>query len=111
MSDKKVSSQITLSMTDEGDFFIDMNIEDYSDESIENFAKLVSSLGTLQIQLEALEMATSGILESMPEKVEPFVTKIAEMTTKNLEYSLGDDSPTSEEGQEDKPCIKPSDLF
>jgi hypothetical protein len=109
MSNKNIASQIIFSMSDEGEFFIDMNIEDYGDDAIENFARMISSLGTMQIQLEALQMATSGILESIPDKVEPFVAKIAELTTLNQ-----CSTPTEEEegeGDEDKPCIQPSDLF
>ena len=53
-------------------------------------------------------MATSGILESIPDK-ENHLLQIVELTTLNQ-----CSTPTEEEegeGDEDKPCIQPSDLF
>ena len=34
MSNKNIASQIIFSMSDEGEFFIDMNIEDYGDDAM-----------------------------------------------------------------------------
>ena len=79
----------------------------YSDESLDHFAGLISSIGTLQLQIEALEMAASGMMESIPEKLDDFLTKVTTMTAQNLQES----STIIQEGQEDEPCIKPSDLF
>ena len=88
--------------------FLDMSINDYSDQAIEDFANLISSIGTIQLQIEALEMAASGMLESIPEKVDDFLTQVTTITAKNMQ---NESSLFPEEGQEDEPCIKPSDLF
>ena len=108
MLDKDICSSITLYMETSGELYIDMNVEDYSDNAIDHFAKMISSLGTIQLQLEAFEMATSGLAESIPDKVDTFVSKVTEITTKNL---MKESPIIPKEGQEDKPCIKPSDLF
>jgi len=103
-----ISSRIVFSMSEDGELFMDINLEDYSDTSIDNFAKMISSLGTIQLQLEALEMATSGLMESIPNKVDPFLTKVTELTTDNFK---NESSSIFKKGQEEEPCIKPSDLF
>ena len=103
-------------MTSDGDLFIDIDIEDYKDESIKSFAKLVSSLGTVQLQLETAQIASSGISEAMPEKLELFISEITRRATKALEASEIDDEIDEEiedkpDGEDDKPCIRPSDLL
>lgn len=100
-------SSITLYMDEFGELYIDMNVEDYSDKSIDNFAKMIAHLGTMQLQLEAFQMATSGLSDTIPAKVHQFASKVTEITTRNLEK----ESSIIEKGQEDKPCIKPSDLL
>lgn len=108
MSDRPSTSQVIISMTENGEMFLDMSINDYSDQAIEDFANLISSIGTIQLQIEALEMAASGMLESIPEKVDDFLTQVTTITAKNMQ---NESSLFPEEGQEDEPCIKPSDLF
>ena len=107
MENRQATSQIILSMSENGEMFLDMSIEDYSDESLDHFAGLISSIGTLQLQIEALEMAASGMMESIPEKLDDFLTKVTTITAQNLQES----STIIQEGQKDEPCIKPSDLF
>ena len=107
MSDRPSTSQVIISMTENGEMFLDMSINDYSDQAIQNFANLIS-IGTIQLQIEALEMAASGMLESIPEKVDDFLTQVTTITAKNMQ---NESSLFPEEGQQDEPCIKPSDLF
>ena len=82
---QQVDSTILFTMSRSGELYIDIDIEDYGDESIKNFAKLVSSLGTLQLQLEAAQIASSGIMESIPDQLELFISEITRRTTKRLE--------------------------
>ena len=107
------SSQIIFSMKDNGELYIDINIDDYSDRSIKDFAKLVSSLGTLQLQLETVEIASSGLMETIPEQVDLFLSELTAMATKKMakEQKQSNSRTNLGKGQEDEPCIKPSDLF
>ena len=101
-------------MTNEGDLFIDIDIEDYRDESIKSFAKLVSALGTVQLQLETAQIASSGISEAMPEQLELFISEITRRATKALEESeieIDEEIEDKPDGEDDRPCIRPSDLL
>jgi|TARA_B100001094_G_scaffold107687_2_gene103674 hypothetical protein len=115
---QQADSTILFTMSRSGELYIDIDIEDYGDESIKNFAKLVSSLGTLQLQLEAAQIASSGIMESIPDQLELFISEITRRTTKRLErdeqLALQEAQELEEEdkdGKDNKPCIKPSDLL
>tara|TARA_R100001377_G_scaffold73389_1_gene49361 strand:- start:1543 stop:1878 length:336 start_codon:yes stop_codon:yes gene_type:complete len=102
-------SQLIFSMKDDGELYIDINIEDESDDSIKYFAKLISALGTMQLQIEALQIASNGIIETMPEKIDLFLIEITRIASKKL--SKEDADPLRVEGKKDEPCIKPSDLI
>jgi len=108
-NDKDFSSQIVFSMRDDGELYIDIDIEDYSDDSIKDFAKLISALGTLQLQLETVQIASSGIMETIPEQIDLFLTEITRIASKKL--SKEDIDPLEVDGKKDEPCIKPSDLI
>ena len=108
-NNKEFSSQVVFSMRGDGELYIDIDIEDYSDDSIKNFAKLISALGTLQLQLETVQIASSGIIETLPEKIDLFLTEITRIASKKL--SKEDIDPPEVDGKKDEPCIKPSDLI
>ena len=103
------SSQLIFSMKDDGELYIDINIEDESDDSIKYFAKLISALGTMQLQIEALQIASNGIIDTMPEKIDLFLIEITKIASKKL--SKEDADLPKVEGKKDEPCIKPSDLI
>ena len=117
-NDRQIDSTVLFTMSKSGELFIDIDIEDYSDDSIKNFAKLVSSLGTLQLQLETAQIASSGIIESIPEQLDLFISEITRRTTKRIEreerlaiLESQDSEEEDQDGKDDKPCIKPSDLL
>ena len=105
--DREIDSTITFAMSNSGELYIDIDIEEHTDNAIKNFAKLISSLGTIQLQLEAAQIASSGLIETMPEKFDLFISEITKRATDKLET----DSSYDEDGQDNKPCIKPSDLL
>ena len=103
--DREIDSTITFAMSNSGELYIDIDIEEHTDNAIKNFAKLITSLGTIQLQLEAAQIASSGLIETIPDKLDLFISEITRRTTDRLEAdtSLLDD----EDGQDNKPCIKP----
>jgi len=109
INNEEIFSQIVFSMKSDGELYIDINIDDYSDDSIKDFAKLVSALGTLQLQLETVQIASSGIIETIPEKIDLFLTEITRIASKKLNKE--DPDPPTVDGEKDEPCIKPSDLI
>lgn len=114
---QQIDSTILFTMSRNGELYIDIDIEDYGDEAIKNFAKLVSSLGTLQLQLEAAQIASSGIMESIPDQLELFISEITRRTTQRIEkeerlaLEEAQELEEDKDGKDDKPCIKPSDLL
>ena len=107
--DREIDSTITFAMSNSGELYIDIDIEEHTDNAIKNFAKLITSLGTIPLPLEAAQIASSGLIETIPDKLDLFISEITRRTTDRLEAdtSLLDD----EDGQDNKPCIKPSDLL
>ncbi len=100
---------IKYCVSKEGVFSIDVDIEDFDDESIENLALLFSSIGNDSFHAQALLIIKDAFLEHGQELA--FTTFL---TSTILKKKLIEDALEEKEGEnrdEDDPIIKPTDLL
>tara|TARA_B100000497_G_scaffold30621_1_gene35847 strand:- start:120 stop:452 length:333 start_codon:yes stop_codon:yes gene_type:complete len=104
--EQDVNSTLTFYTQKDGSIYLDVSLSDYTDEIIDNFADMVSSIFCESFQLQAIEIVKEGLQqEGKAEELKRFIIKIAEntivekITSMNLQKS------------EDDPCIKPSEML
>lgn len=94
-------------MNEEGDFNIDVGIEDYSPETIEQFSMLFASIATPQFQYQAMAILQAAFQQDdQDEAFQAFAQGVVVKTAMMSEN--GEDGKVKEAGD---PVIKPTDLF
>ena len=96
-SESNIDAVIVYYVTKEGETCVDVEINDYEDNTMENFYQLLSTMGQDQIFVETLEIVSQGFVEAGREDI---FLKLA--TKVHLEFLQ-----KSPEG----PCLKPSDVL
>tara|TARA_Y100001963_G_C6579088_1_gene352531 strand:- start:411 stop:698 length:288 start_codon:yes stop_codon:yes gene_type:complete len=95
-------------MKDDGELYIDVNLIDYEEETLKNFAKLVASLASPALQIETINMIKDGFDNSgKQEECRRLLIEIATLAVKDNDVQDFLDGNK----KEDEPCIKPTDLF
>ena len=96
-------------MKSDGEMYIDVDLADYEDKTLENFAKLVASLSSPMLQIETVNMIREGFESSgKKEECRKLLVDIATLAVKDKDVQ---DFLEGKEGEDDEPCIKPTDLF
>lgn len=99
---------LTYSINAEGEIFVDVNIEDFSNDTIDNLAFIVSTVSTLKCQLVTMEMIKGSFFqEGRSEEFSRLMQKTLELTQEATE-----DYKKLRNGTDiEEPCIKPSDML
>ena len=102
------------------DVFLDIFISDYEDETLKKMAKILSSLSSLRLSVETMNMVKESLVESGEEEIFVNLVKYTMQYTQNDTDSLKQLSEkikevTKEKGEEkekeDQPWIKPSEII
>jgi hypothetical protein len=103
-----------------GEIYVDINLTDYSDETLNNFAKVIAGLSSLKLQLETIEMIKEGFLgDGKKSELNKFLLKVASicaLNTQSIEEHFEEKKAEKKAGKkggkkEGEPCIKPSDML
>lgn len=86
---------------------IEINIKDYSDESIDKFAKLLAGVSTMSFVSETIALIKDAMKER-PEKYTALMEKAADYAQKEVTKLLSEQENTL---SEDDPYVHPSDAF
>jgi hypothetical protein len=92
---------------------IDINIEDYSKESLDNFAKLLAGVSTMGFINDTMQVIKSGF-ENKPEEFDFLMERAAVYAKLELERVLEEGKKlglNTVRNDSDKPCIKPSEVI
>ena len=106
-------SSLTYYMQEDGEIFCDINLIDYSDETLKRFAQLLVGISSLRFQVQTIEMVQNGFLEAdkLPE-YEKLLHHIVMMSQQDkLDLEANTDTLTQRQKSEEDPCIKPSDML
>lgn len=86
---------------------IEINIKDYSDESIDRFARLLAGVSTMSFVSETLVLIKDAMKEK-PEKYTVLMEKAADYAQKEVAKLLSENENIS---SEDDPYVHPADAF
>jgi len=101
-------ASITYRLTTDNQIFIDVEVEEFDKESIENLAKVCANIASDQLAYETISHIRDLLISNNQiGLLMPFVSKLNENS--NMVTKLF----TSKEQQENKtqPCIRPSDMI
>jgi len=108
-----IQSAVTYYATSDGQIYIDINISDYEEGTMSNFAKMISNISTIKFQIETLKIIKESLVESGNGDVfDKLVEKIVLETEKDrklLEKYAQDYEQDNK--QEERPWIKPSQVI
>lgn len=94
---------------DSDDIFLDLFLSDYTEESIHKFAKILSGIASIRVQLQTIEMLRSCFDEQDEDIFNKIIYLVIEETNKEVE-SLKSGSQYSDQ-KESQPWIKPSEII
>ena len=106
---EEIQSALTYYVRNDGEIFVDVNLVDYSKETLSNFSKVLAGISSLRFQLQTIDMVKNGFLESDKSKeFEDLLTQILLITRQDVQAM---ESFTDRNLKEEEPCIKPSEMI
>jgi hypothetical protein len=106
---KDAQSSLTYYVKDDGEIFIDINLEDYSEETLGNFSKILAGISSLRFQLQTIDVVKHGFLESgRVKEFEQLLILILHLSRQDVEEV---ENYIDKKAKEEEPCIKPSDML
>ena len=106
---EEIQSALTYYVRNDGEIFVDVNLVDYSKETLSNFSKVLAGISSLRFQLQTIDMVKNGFLESDKSKeFEELLTQILLITRQDVQAM---ESFTDRNLKEEEPCIKPSEMI
>lgn len=107
--EEESQSSLTYYVKDDGEVFVDVNLEDYSEATLENFAKILAGISSLRFQLQTINMVKHGFLEAgRVKEFEKLMVQILALSQQDIQEM---ESFTKRSGKGEEPCIKPSDMI
>jgi hypothetical protein len=103
--DTDLLAAVTFSIDKTGEMYVDINMEDFDDQSIVALASIVSMISTVKCQLSTIDMIKNAFFQEG--KVQEYLKLVTEITVNTQDYL---DSMQSRSG-ENEPYIKPSDMM
>jgi len=90
------------------DIYLDLHISDYEEETLQKFAKILSGLASIKLQLETMNMLKNCFEGEDVKIFEQIVGYVLENTQKDSEQLEKINKERSR--REDQPWIKPSEI-
>ena len=106
---EEVQSALTYYVKADGEIFVDVNLVDYSEETLNNFSKILAGISSLRFQLQTIDMVKHGFLEAG--KMEEFKQLLTQIVLISREDINEMESYTKGKLKREEPCIKPSDMI
>jgi len=111
---ENVDASVTFHVTKDGKYYVDFDIHDLEDGTINNLSKLLIQISKDSFYLEMLEIVKSGFENQGRGDI--FISIVSEITdeilknlTEKKEGSLY--IPSLSEKSKERPCFKPSDVL
>jgi|688.fasta_scaffold489808_2 hypothetical protein len=106
--DDEIQSMVCYSSDKEGNVLIDIMLEDYSKESVSNFAKVICGICSFQFHIQTVEIIKNGFIDAdKDEMFDFFLSEMIKVSKENLLKLKQESSGQSSE----EPCVKPSDML
>ena len=106
---KDAQSALTFYVKADGEIFIDINLEDYSEETLSNFSKILAGISSLRFQLQTIDIVKHGFVEAgRAKEFEKLLIQILFLSQQDIQEM---ESFTKRHSKGEEPCIKPSDMI
>lgn len=107
--EKTVLATLQYSIHEDGEIYIDISLDDYSDFTLSKFALLLASLSSTSFQLQTMQVAQEGFArDGKTTELQKLITQI--LANEKI-FSNINESNKGEESKKDDPLIKPTDLM
>ncbi len=100
---------ISYGISDDNLICVDINIEDYSNESLDNFAKLLAGVSTMSFVNDTIATIKKGF-EDRQEEYEYLMDRTSMYAQQEVARILEEAKFQYATKDSDEPCIKPSDI-
>ena len=122
MSDeRKTLAKLEYSIDANDEIYIDISLDDYSEQTIKRLSTLLASISTMSFQIQTVQVAQEAFTkEGRGDELELLVTEMLrkqelfEAIEEKTLLNLDDDDDDDEEDEEickDNPLIQPTDLM
>ena len=62
--EEDVKSSVTYYVKSDGQIYMDMNLADYEEQTLDNFAKVIAGLSSLRFQMQTIDMIKDSLMEA-----------------------------------------------
>jgi hypothetical protein len=113
---EQIESVISYCVTKNGEIYIDINIENYEQETLDRFAKMLAGLCSLKFSPQTIAILQAGLEENdrvgeyeyIIEKSTSYCKEELQEYLSGLQEGVFSEDPTLES---DDPVVKPSDII
>tara|TARA_Y100001973_G_C5202978_1_gene339230 strand:- start:976 stop:1308 length:333 start_codon:yes stop_codon:yes gene_type:complete len=110
MTDDSKKISVSYNVDNNGEYTVDIDILDYSTETIDQLATLLASIPSVQFQVQTMNIVKQAfITEERTKELESLIASVL-LKSENILESLKKES-RKEDKEPDEPCIKPSDIL
>jgi hypothetical protein len=103
---------ITYRVDKNGEFYVDIDLEDYTNDTVQKLGYLISSIPSLQFQVQTMDIVRKAFMkDGKKEELERLIATVIVKSEKFLDRLEKQCEEEEEEGQGNEPCIKPSDMI
>jgi hypothetical protein len=112
--EEDVQSSVTYYVKSDGQIYMDVHLADYEEQTLDNFAEIISGLSSIRFQMQAIEMIKDSLFEA--DQLDIF-TKILDkivLATKSDQEQLEEATKNLNQGtdnREEQAWIKPSEVM
>ncbi len=112
--EEDVKSFVTYYVKSDGQIYIDMHLADYEEQTLDNFAKIISGLSSIVFQMQTVEMIKNSLIESdeldIFNKILDKMVLATQSDQEQLEKATKDLNQDTD-NREDQVWIKPSEVM
>jgi hypothetical protein len=112
--EEDVKSFVTYYVKSDGQIYIDMHLADYEEQTLDDFAKIISGLSSLRFQMQTIEMIKDSLIEAdeldIFNKILDKMVLATQSDQEQLEKATKDLNQDTD-NREDQVWIKPSEVM
>ena len=111
MSEKNTIICVSYRVDEDGEYFVDVDINDYEPQTLKQLGTLLASIPSTQFQIQTINIVKDAFLaEGKSKELETLIADVivrSELLVEALEKKAKEGAKESK----NEPCIKPSDML
>ena len=103
---------VTYRVDKEREFYVDINLEDYSADTVRNLGYLIASIPTVRFQVQTMDIVKTAFMkDGKNEELEKLIATVIVKSEKFLDRLEKQCEEEESKAKENEPYIKPSDML